>query len=205
MNMRDEDSLILLNKITNKNFNNYIADSSNSTFLAPNGLVNIFNNENIDARMDMTERVTLTNKATDFRETVMSSYEETPLSKLFFSKENVDIIQIGIRNGVLEKSNNAYAVTPQNVNDLKEVMKSVYLQNAKDVLAKKPSSFSSSNLTDQISALNNIVVPYCVNIAFNEAVAYVKYMRDKSFLPVPLTRPLPCDRDYKDLIFGRFF
>ena len=207
MNMIDgaanPSSMILLNNdmtSTSRIANNYRASSQNTTHLAPNGLVNIFDNENVDVRMEMMERIALTNKATDYREAISSSYEETPLSFLFFSKENISIIQHGLRAGVYEKSNGELIIAPQSITELKKIMRRIYLQSAKDVLANK-----SLDVTGQISALNQLVIPYCVTLAYNEAVGYMKYMRDKSFLPIPIKHPLRSDREYKDLEFNRFF
>ena len=197
----DRNSLILLNKMTAQNFNNYRPTSTNSAFLAPNGLVNIFDNENVDTRMEMMERIALTNKSTDYREAISSSYEETPLSRLFFLKENIDIIQHALRAGVYEKSNQEYIIAPQNINELKKIMRNIYLQDAKDLLSNK--NFWS--VTDQISKLNGVVIAYCVDKVYNEAVGYIKYMHDKSFLPIPMNHPKRSDREYKDLEFRDFF
>lgn len=199
--MNNNDSHILLNKISAQNYNNYHPSSTNSVFLAPNGLVNIFANENVDARMEMMERIALTNKSTDYREAISSSYEETPLSRLFFLKENIDIIQHGLRAGVYEKSDGEYIIAPQSINELKKIMRSIYLQDAKDLFANK--NFGS--VTDQISKLNGTVIAYCVDKVYNEAVGYIKYMRDKSFLPIPMNHPKRSDREYKDLDFRGFF
>ena len=70
------------------------------------------------------------NQCATFREPTLGQWDETPLSKTYFSKENIQIIQNGIRLGVYQKSNNQYIVAPQDCDALKIIMRSVFLQHA---------------------------------------------------------------------------
>ena len=45
------------------------------------------------------------NQCTTFREPTLGQWDETPLSKAYFSQTNIQIIQNGIRAGVYKKSN----------------------------------------------------------------------------------------------------
>lgn len=121
------------------------------------------------------------NQCSTFREATMGSWTETPLSIAFFSKENIQIIQNGIRAGVFNNSNGQYVIGPQDCDSLKIVMRSVFLQNA----ANQP-----LNITGQINELNQIVLDYCVNQVYSEAQGYMKYLRDVSTLPVPIALPV---------------
>jgi hypothetical protein len=88
------------------------------------------------------------NQCATFREPTLGQWDETPLSKTFFSKENIQIIQNGIRAGVYEKSNGQYTIGNQDCDALKIIMRSVFLQNA----ANQP-----MNIASQVEELNKIV------------------------------------------------
>ena len=148
--------------------------------------------EPADVRFLMMEKVAIKNRASEYRCAISSSYEDSPLSTLFFSAGNVEIVQNAIRAGVYEKSKGQFVVAPQNVDEIKTVMRNAYLQNAKDLSP-------SNGITHNISELNRPVVQSCVATVYNESVAYTKYLRDKSFLAVPLNHPLQPDRKYRQL------
>jgi hypothetical protein len=40
---------------------------------------------------------------------------------------------------------------------------------------------------------------YCVKSVYGEAIGYLKYCQDQSSLIVPFDRPVPTDREYKQL------
>ena len=68
--------------------------------------------------------------ATPYLNALQGQQEETLLSSLYFSKENVQIVHNAIRAGVHKKSNGRYIIGKQNVDTLKIIMRSVFLQNA---------------------------------------------------------------------------
>ncbi len=152
-----------------------------------NGRINIIQPPDMGIQMKMTEKIMIVNKSTDYRDNV---FEDNVLSKLFFSAENIQIIQNGIRAGVYEKSNELYIIPNQNVNNLKIIMRSTYLQYAEH----KP-----DGITAQVERLNKIVLDYCIPSVYNEAVGYERYCQDQSSLVVPLEQPRNHDRNYKQL------
>ena len=121
------------------------------------------------------------NQCTTLREPLVGQIDETPLSKAYFSKENIQIIQNGIRSGVYEKSNSQYVIGPQDCDSLKIVMRSVFLQHA----ANQP-----KNVSGQIEQLNQIVLDYCIHNVYSEAKGYMKYLYDVSTLAVPMSLPI---------------
>jgi len=116
-----------------------------------------------------------------FREPTLGQWDETPLSQTFFSKENIQIIQNGIRAGVYRKSNGQYLIAPQDCDDIKIVMRSVFLQH---------SANQNRNITGQIEELNKIVLDFCIERVYGEAKGYMKYLYDASTLAVPLSTPI---------------
>ena len=121
------------------------------------------------------------NQCATFREPTLGQWDETNLSKAYFSTENIQIIQNGIRSGVYNKSNQQYVVAPQDCDSLKIIMRSVFLQHS----ANQP-----DNISQQISELNKIVLDYCVFYVYSEAQSYMKYLHDVSTLAVPMANPI---------------
>jgi hypothetical protein len=121
------------------------------------------------------------NQCATFREPTLGQWDETTLSKVFFSKENIQIIQNGIRAGVYKKSNGQYVIGPQDCDSLKIIMRSVFLQHA----ANQP-----DNITAQIKELNQMILDYCVFHVYSEAQGYMKYLYDVSTLAVPMATPV---------------
>ena len=162
-----------------------------------NGRVNIISQPDPEAAFKMQERIALRNKSTSFATALSGNdWEETYISKAFFSAENVQIIQNGLRAGVYKMSKNEIVIPPQNTDQLKIIMRSTYLQYAEN---------SPKNIPQQIAKLNKIVLDYVVPTVYNEAMGYLKYMQDQSSLVVPLELPLHHDREYKQLELKPWF
>ena len=111
-----------------------------------NGRVDILG-PNIPAVFAMSDRIPV-KQASSFRDAMNGNWYNTPLSTTFFSKENINILQNGIRAGVYQKSNGQYLVGLQSYDELKIVMRGVFLQNSKNL---------PHNIPQQIEALNAIV------------------------------------------------
>ncbi len=121
---------------------------------------------------------------------------QTPLSLAFFSSSNIQILQNGIRAGVYHRSNNQYIIGPQDCDTLKTIMRSVFLQHA----VNQP-----HHITDQIYALNKIVLNYCIQQVYGEAQGYMKYIDDVSTLPVPIAHPVMASTADKEMEFKGWF
>lgn len=156
-----------------------------------NGRVNIEEPENPDARFQMFERVEVKNKATEYRDALKGDFQETLLSKVFFSEGNVQIIQNGLRAGVYKKSGERELVIPnQNIDVLKTIMRHMFLQYA---------VFDPENITQQVERLNQYVLDHTIPKVYSESIGYLRYLEDQSRLVVPLALPQQPDRVYKQL------
>lgn len=105
--------------------------------------------------------------------------ESTALMSLFFSKENIDALQEGIRWRVHVESNGQYTISRQSETELRIIMRSIYLQESKN----DPHSIMS-----QVKDLNARVLAFCVPRIISEVSIYLKYQSDVSKLPVPFSR-----------------
>ena len=136
------------------------------------------------------------NQCTTFRSATEGLWDSTTLSQVFFSEQNIQIIQNGIRAGVYKKSNGQYTIGPQDCDSLKIVMRSVFLQYA----ANQP-----NNITEQITELNKIVLDYCIQQVYSEAQGYITYVNDVSTLVVPIERPVMTSNNDRQLELKSWF
>ena len=159
-----------------------------------NGRVDI-KSPNTSTLFEMYDKIPA-NQCVTFRNPTEGLWTDTTLSQAFFSQQNIQIIQNGIRSGVYHKSNGQYTIGPQDCDSLKIVMRSVYLQNA----ANQP-----NNITEQIAELNKIVLNYCIQQVYSEAQGYLKYIDDASTLVVPIAHPVMTDNTDRELEFKTWF
>ena len=136
------------------------------------------------------------NQCVTFRNATEGLWSSTPLSQAFFSQENIQIIQNGIRAGVYSKSNGQYVIGPQDCDSLKIVMRSVFLQHS----ANQP-----HNYQQQITELNKIVLEYCIQQVYSEAQGYMKYIDDASTLVVPISHPVMTSNNDRQLELKPWF
>ena len=159
-----------------------------------NGRVNI-KSPDTSALFKMYDKIPA-NQCVTFRNPTEGLWNATPLSQVFFSQENIQIIQNGIRSGVYKRSNGQYVIGDQDCDSIKIIMRSVFLQYS----ANKPSS-----IPQQIIELNNIVLNYCVQQVYSEAQGYMKYMDDVSTLVVPIAHPVQASNNDRQLEFKSWF
>jgi len=135
-------------------------------------------------------------QCTTLRNPTEGLWDETVLSKVYFSKENIQIVQNGIRAGVYKRSNGQYTIGPQDCDALKVVMRSVFLQHAANL---------PDNIPEQIANLNQLVVNYCTQQVYSEAQGYMKYLYDASTLVVPIAPPVMAKENDKELVMKPWF
>ena len=136
------------------------------------------------------------NQCVTFRNATEGLWSQTPLSQAFFSQQNIQIIQNGIRAGVYNRSNGQYVIGPQDCDSLKIVMRSVFLQYS----ANQP-----NNYQQQITQLNKTVLEYCIQQVYSEAQGYMKYVDDASTLVVPLAHPVMTSNNDRQLELKPWF
>ena len=158
-----------------------------------NGRINIIT-PNINNLFDMKDKIP--NQTFDYRDALNGNWYKTKLSDLFFSKENIEIIQNGIRTGVYKMSNNKYIIDKQDYDEIKVIMRSVFLQNSKN----KP-----CNITEQITKLNQIVLDYAIKQVYGEAQGYIKYKYDISNINEPMAYPVMSKLNNKQLKLKNWF
>lgn len=136
------------------------------------------------------------NQPVGYRDATEGIWSRTTLSDSFFSEENITSLQNGIRHGVYIKSNHKFIVAPQDVDQLKIIMRSVYLQNAMNL---------STDIASQINVMNNLVLAYAVDQVYGEATGYKKYLMDVSQMYRPMDPPVLATQADKQLIMKPWF
>ena len=131
-----------------------------------------------------------------YRNPTEGLWDETTLSNLFFSHENIKIIQNGIRAGVYKRSKGNFVIGEQDCDSLKIIMRSVFLQN---------SSNQPTHVTQQVQALNQLVLDYCIQQVYSEAQGYLKYINDASTLVVPIAHPVMAKDNDRQLELKHWF
>ena len=157
-----------------------------------NGRVNLME-EDSTIKFQMYERSANKNKSTGYNNALDGMLENNVLSQVYFSAGNEQILQNGIRAGVYKLSKEKYVVCQQNSDQLKIIMRSIYLQFA---------THNRDNITYQVESLNKRVLQYCVPYVYAESITYERYLKDQSTLVVPLERSIQPDRDFKQLQYN---
>tara|TARA_A100001015_G_C14672861_1_gene587573 strand:- start:130 stop:627 length:498 start_codon:yes stop_codon:yes gene_type:complete len=123
-------------------------------------------------------------------------WSKSLLSETFFSKSNIQILQNNIRDGVYKLSKGQFQIAEQSCDQLKMIMRSLFLQSSLNL---------PNNITQQIQALNSLVLKFCIPQIYSEATSYLKYIHDASTLVVPISNPKSSYYKTKGLEYQRFF
>jgi hypothetical protein len=159
-----------------------------------NGRVNILQPDT-KAQFAMYDKIPA-HQPSAYRDALQGNWKDSPLSLAYFSKQNITMIQNGIRRGVYEKSKGEYLIGYQSEDVLKVIMRSTFLQYSANMPDKIP---------DQIKALNKIVLDYCIKQVYGEAQGYQQYLYDASTLVTPIEHPVLSSTEDKTLELKPWF
>jgi len=155
-----------------------------------NGRLNVYEEPDPLVKFKMQEKYTLKNKPSSYCDALTGVWENNLLSQSFFSEKNIQILQNAIRANVYKLSGNKYVILPPDVDNLKIVMRSTYLQNV---------DHGTTSITREIEKLNKLVLDFAIPRIYEETKGYVKYLNDQATIAIPLELPLNHDRQYKQL------
>lgn len=144
-----------------------------------NGRVNIIQPPDGLKQISLYDKIPA--KGSSYTDAVQGTYYETDLSKTFFSKENHEIIQNGIRKGVYDMSNQKHIIGYQDVDTLKVIMRSIFLTHSEN---------SPKDIKGQIERLNKKVLDYIIPTVYGEVIGYLNYVKDVSTIPTPISYPV---------------
>lgn len=113
-------------------------------------------------------------------------FQPSLLSNTYFGYENINHVHQSIKKKVYELSNK-YVIDDQNLDVLKVIMRSIFLQY---------SNFQLENIAGQIHELNERVIDYCSHQILGEIDGYLKYKATASSLYVPMENPVYLHNDH---------
>jgi hypothetical protein len=99
------------------------------------------------------------------------------VSKIFFSETNIDALQQGIRYRVFVETNGKFTIGRQSDQELKIIMRSIYLQYSKN---------AAHNCVEQVRDLNIKVLEWAVPEVLSNVKQFDVYRKDASTMPIPL-------------------
>tara|TARA_Y100000741_G_C18205119_1_gene539303 strand:- start:151 stop:651 length:501 start_codon:yes stop_codon:yes gene_type:complete len=159
-----------------------------------NGRVNLIDQPNTDTLFGLYDK-NKSNK-TSFRDALKGVKQDNSLSKTFFSKENIQIIQNGLRAGVYKMSQKKYVIGEQSYDNIKLIMQDAYYEHALN---------HPTNIAEQIDVINHKIFDKYVPKLFNEYVGYINYRNDVSTIKEPMFYPKQSgDKDFKNLEYKKW-
>ena len=114
------------------------------------------------------------------------TFQPSELSNTYFSKENINKVHNDIKKKVYDLSQQKYVIDDQNMDVLKVIMRSIFLQYSK---------FQFDNIKKQVDEMNVMVVDYSSNNIYGEIQGYLKYKKDASNMYTLMDRPVYLHND----------
>ena len=108
-------------------------------------------------------------------------HKETPLNKIFFSQQNINLLQSEIQGQVRAMSGGKYSIDKQNEDDLKIIMRSYYLMFSKN---------DPNNVDGELRDLNGRVVGYAAGKVYSEVDFHMFYLKDIQDFAPPIANPM---------------
>ena len=170
--------------MTQQGFTNYPTTNGRIDIISPT----------LNNQFELSDKIPVHTTAA-FRDAMTGNWMNTPLSLAYFSSQNIKILQNNIRKGVFDKSNGEFIIGMQDEDELKIIMRSVFLQNSINL---------ETNIREQIRDLNALVESYAIDQVYKEAISYLKYKRDASNMYALLALPSNSSTRGKTLDLQRF-
>ena len=142
----------------------------------------------------LKEQIPLDDKTNYFNATKYI-FQPSELTNTYFSKENINNVHNDIKKKVYELSQQKYVIDDQDMDTLKVIMRSIFLQYSK---------FQFENIAQQVSHLNQMVIDSSSQTIFGEIQGYLKYKQDASSMYTLMERPVYLHND-NSLELKRFF
>ena len=110
---------------------------------------------------------------------IKGNFNKNCLNDVFFSDDNINALQIGMRNMVANATDGKEIIGKQSEIELKIIMKAIYLEYGKNL---------NDNILEQVKDLNKKVLDFAVPRILVEIKQHKTYIRDASNIHVPMDR-----------------
>jgi hypothetical protein len=114
------------------------------------------------------------------RKDCIKNVSDNLLNMTFFSKSNIEIIKNAKRHHVWKNSHGKFKIGNQSETQLQIIMRSIYLQYAKNL---------STDIQEQVSELNHRVVEHSVPNIMSNIQQHMHYKKDINTGPVFMEHP----------------
>lgn len=151
-----------------------------STGRINNGRMSNLSNRLSDAALE-TDVIIFDTNSTDATKGII---EETNVTRILFSRQNMDALQASIRYEVYEAIKEQ--ISKQDENELYIIMRSIALQYG---------NFVVQDPIPEVKRLNTKIIFACVEKIVTNYRQYIKYLEDIQNLPVPLDNPHYANRN----------
>jgi hypothetical protein len=115
------------------------------------------------------------------RDLIGHQHSETPLNTIFFSEQNLDVIQKGIQEQVYLMSGNKFNIDRQSDDELKIIMRSYYLSFAQN---------NPQTIAKDLDSLNKRVIGYAAAKVYSEVDFHMFYLKDLQDFAPPIANPM---------------
>ena len=133
--------------------------------------------------MDLFNDILETNQNVEIdnykQDAIKGNFSKNCLNDVFFSNDNIEALQIGMRNMVANKTQGKHIIGRQSDTELKIIMRGFYYQYGLN---------QPDNILEQVKDLNKKVLTYSVNRILVEIEQYQQYIKDASQIHVPMER-----------------
>ena len=151
-----------------------------STGRINNGRMSDLSSRLTDAALK-TEVIIFDTNSTDATKGII---EETNVTRILFSRQNIDAIQDYIRYSVFRRTNEK--ISRQDENELFIIMRSIALQYG---------NFIVNDPIAEVKRLNERIINRCVDKIVTNYRQYLQYLNDIQNLPVPMDNPHYANRN----------
>lgn len=105
-------------------------------------------------------------------------HTENLLTKIFFSKENIKMIQNMLRYNIWLNSDKKHIISDQDETQLTIIMRSIFLQYSKNI---------QYDIKSQVKQLNKYVLDWCIPKVLSQVQQFIGYKNDitQSYKPLP--------------------
>lgn len=108
---------------------------------------------------------------------ISRTYGKNSLMDLYFSNNNRELLQEEIKKYIYFNTENNYIIGKQNDDELKIIMKGIYLQNRHKL------SFNN-NIHEQTKFLNKLVILECSKIIKTNLLQHIHYVKELNKKPI---------------------
>lgn len=108
---------------------------------------------------------------------ISRTYGSNDLTALYFSNNNRELLQDQIKKYIYFNTENNYVIGSQNDDELKIIMKGIYLSNRQKL------SFNT-NVYDEVKFLNKLVILECSRIIKTNLLQHIHYVKELNKKPI---------------------